>query len=64
MNRFVILTENYCPFFEKNIVIERELVEDPAGQCTETNVCLYSRDCNCGGECRNRLLKTRIQLQR
>ena len=66
MNRFITLQEHYCSFFEKNIVIEKELTEDVSAKegYMETNVCLYSRDCHCGDQCRNRLLNLEIQMKR
>ena len=58
MSKFITLYEHYCPFVEKNIVIEKELKNNLVGEeyCYQTNVCLNSHECHCGKTCKNKLL--------
>lgn len=60
MDGFTTRQEHYCPFVQRNIVLEKA-AESADG---EVHFCLYSRDCNCGEMCQNKLLKLKIGLKK
>jgi len=64
MKKYITVQEHYCPFVEKNIVIERELTEglENNDSFQYTNCCLNSNKCNCGSKCQNKLFDMDIKL--
>lgn len=65
MSKFITRQEHYCPFLEKNIVIEREIIDDHRRRegTRETHICLNNHECNCVDACKNKLLDVEIRCR-
>lgn len=64
MNGFTALSEHYCPYIGKNIVLKKEVFENEnLKDGGEKYTCLNSHECLCGEKCKNGLFNMEVNLK-